>query len=746
MPVFDDALLVEVLDQLSGQRSDLQIISIDGMGGIGKTTFAIHIYAHPLIVQHFDILAWVTISQAYSRRQILLQVHSPEDIGSEMSDAELGEIVHKKLWSRRYLIVMDDMWSTKALDKVRCFFPDNNNGSRIMITTRLSNLAFELSGSHVFRMEFLDDDKSWGLLCETVFGKELGCPIELENIGQEIAKNCRGLPLSIVVIGGLLKKSNWTRAHWEYTLQNLNSLLNLEDSEYCLQILRTSYKELPMYLKPCFLYMGVFPEDSKINVSKLIKMWVAEGILRSIDDKILEEVAEKYINELIDRNLILVDVWRWNGKPKLCNMHDLLRDLCIREAQKQRFICVLKQDLNIPQCMNTERGICIREKTKEEFPPEIVYALESASLTRSLFPMSGLPEPLRSRNCTLLRVYSEDNYHEYSFDSAQAIFQKINLQFLNIILRLPQLLSFASSWGLLWNLQSLWVYIRYSLKPVLAPSEIWEMPLLRHVMIKDVQLPDLFYGESDFIMENLQTLSRVYNFKCSEGVIKKISNIKTLKLKYQISSGETEFLNFDLNNLGHLQELQSLNILIDRTDGEIFQRYLVQYLSLPHSLKKLTLSGTMLKWGECTTKIGLLPLLEYLRLDWNACCGAEWETVEGQFCSLKVLTIDRCCDLRNWITDNTHFPHLERLLLRFLVELEEIPLSIGDIPTLKSIRLDGCSTSAADSATRIEEEQLEFGNMDFHVIADGEQKLALNDALSYMKEVKDTFLYQGEKC
>ncbi|KAL8551020.1 hypothetical protein ACS0TY_000193 [Phlomoides rotata] len=264
------------------------------------------------------------------------------------------------------------------------------------------------------------------------------------------------------------------------------------------------------------------------------------------------------------------------------------------------------------------------------------------------------------------------------------------------------------------------------------------MPLLRHVMIKDVQLPDLFYGKSDLIMEDLQTLSRVCNFKCSEGVIKKIPNIKTLKLKYQISSGETEFLNFGLNNLGHLQELQSLNIFIDRTDGEIFQQYLVQNLSLPHSLKKLTLSGTMLKWEKCTTKIGSLPLLEYLKLDWNTCCGAEWETIEGQFCSLKALIIDRCFDLRYWITDGTHFPRLERVLLRFLIELEEIPSSIGDIPTLKSIRLDGCSTSAADSATRIQEEQLDLGNMDLHVIL-------LGDAISYVKEIRDTFQYQREK-
>ncbi|KAL8538109.1 hypothetical protein ACS0TY_000167 [Phlomoides rotata] len=742
MVVFDDVLINKVLDELSGQQSNLQIISIDGMGGIGKTTLATHIYSHPLIVQHFDILAWVTISQTYSSRRILSQVLCEENIGSE---DELGERVHKMLWGRRYLIVMDDIWSTEAFDKVRCYFPDNNNGSRIMITTRLSNLAFELSGSHVFQMEFLDDDKSWGLLCETVFDKVLGCPIELENIGKEIARNCRGLPLSIVVIGGLLKKIKWTWAHWEYILQNLNSLLNLEDNEYCLQILYTSYKELPVYLKPCFLYMGVFPEDYVICVSSLVKFWVAEGILRPIGGKRLEEVAEKYVNELIDRNLILIDKLRWNGKAKLCKMHDLLRDLGIREAKKQRFLCVLKhqQSLNIPQCMNMERRICIHQNIEEEYSPQFFHALEFASLTRSLIPTSGLPESVQSLSFRLLRVYSEDIYSN-GLASAKAVFQRVNMRLLNIALRLPQLSRFPSSWFLFWNLQTLKVDIKYSLKPVIAPSEIWEMPLLRHVMIKDLQLPDLLCGENDLILEDLQTLSRISNFKCNEVVIKRIPNIKTLKLKYHISFGETEYLDF-----GHLKELESLNIFMDRTailDGKTFQRYLEQNLSLPHSLKKLTLRGTMLNWEECTTKIGSLPLLECLRLDWEACCGAEWETVEGQFCSLKVLRIDSC-NLRYWITDSTHFPRLEDLLLRLLVDLEEIPLSIGDIPTLKSIRLDGCSTSAADSARRIIEEQRELENMDLqlHIIANGAQVLTPDDGFSFIKEVKDTFQYQTEK-
>ncbi|KAL8538106.1 hypothetical protein ACS0TY_000166 [Phlomoides rotata] len=746
---FDEVLIYDVLDKLTGQQQNLQVVSIVGMGGIGKTTFAHNIYSNLLIVQRFDILAWVTISQEYSRGSIL-QVLFQEINGSnhdlsDMSEDEIGERVRKELWDRRYLIVIDDLWSIEAWDCVKSFFPDNNNGSRIMITTRLSNLAFELSTSQAFQMNFLDGDKSWNLLCKIVFGEELDCPVELEDIGKEIARSCRGLPLSIVVVGGLLTKSNMTRAHWEYILQNLNSLINLEDGEYCLQILRTSYKNLPIHLKPCFLYMGVLREYKKIRVTKLIELWVAEGVLRPNKDKRLEEVAEACINELIDRNLILVDKLRWNGKVKVCKIHDLLRDLCLREAQKERFLYILnyQRDLNIPQCMNMERRICTHDNTKEKYPP----ALESAFLTRSLISTIGWPEHVHSHCFRLLRVYSGDNYIHCGLAFVEAIFKKANLRFLSIFLRLPQLSRFPSSW----NLQTLKVFIPSCLVPIIAPSEIWEMLLLRHVEINGLELPDPLCGENNVILEDLQTLSCIRNLKCSETVTKRIPNIKTLKLRYTISCGEAEdYDNFGLNNFGHLPKLQSLNIFFDISailDGEIFQCYLMQNLSLPHSLKKLTLGGTKLNWEEYMTKIGSLPLLQFLRLCKDAFCGEEWETVEGQFCSLKFLQIDACGDLRYWRTEDTHFPCLEHLVLRYLTVLEEIPLSIGDIPTLKSIRVDNCSTSAEDSVKIIKEEQLELGNTDLqlHISADPIQNPIFLHAISYVNKVKNMFKHQREK-
>ncbi|KAI3455560.1 hypothetical protein Pfo_012223 [Paulownia fortunei] len=694
---FDD-VLNEILDKLTGQQSNRQIISIVGMGGIGKTTLARNIHVKPLIVQHFDIRAWVTITQEYDMREILLEVllcqekESRQNL-SKMNEDKLGEKLHKTLSGRKYLIVLDDMWSIKVWDKVKFFFPDNNNGSRIIITTRLSNMAFELTGSRGLHMNFLDEDESWNLLCKNVFGEE-SCPLELEQIGKKIAKNCKGLPLSIVVIGGLLAKSKRTRESWECIAKDLNSMVDLEDNECYSKILYTSYNQLPVHLKPCFLYMGVFSEDSEICVSDLIKLWVAERFLKPISGKSLEVVAEEYLKELIDRNLILVHKWGSNGKIKSCKIHDLLRDLCLREAEKKKFLCITRPySLNIPQGIDIQRRIGIHLRTR----PQVLDALQSSSLARCLICYFERALPLLNfRLLRVLKAVDKRPYSAYQYRySLETIFQVINLRYIDISIGWSLISEIPSSVYLLWNLQTL-VVDHYDV--VIAPSEIWKMPQLRHVEFKKLDLPDP-PGET-------MTL----NLKCGEQVVKRVPNIKKLQIYYE---GFVEGSACCLNNLGRLHKLESLACfflpLMKATRSELMQN-----LSFPHSLKKLTLDGSLLHWEEMRTEIGSLPILEVLKLRTWSFIGPEWETVEGQFCSLKFLSIS-ACDLECWTTDSTHFPRLEHLVLEVLDKLMEIPSGIGDIPTLQSIVLDSCSDSAVISAKKILEEQEEVGNGDLQV-------------------------------
>ncbi|KAG8378816.1 hypothetical protein BUALT_Bualt07G0024200 [Buddleja alternifolia] len=274
-----------------------KVMTIVGMSGIGKTTLAIN-------------------------------------------SSELGKRIYQSLSGRKYLIVMDDVWSTEAWDDVKWIFPNDRNGSRIMVTTRLSNVAHSLGTCSPYSMDFLDEDKSWNLFCEKTFGQE-SCSVELEEPGKKIAKSCGGLPLPIVVIGGFLAKSNMTREYWEFVAENVN-YANLENDDQCLRILALSYQHLPIHLKPCFLYMRVFPENYEVQVSKLINLWIAEGLLKPSRAKSLDEVAEEYLKDLIDRNLIFIRKQGHAGKIKTCGIHGLLRHLCMRESPKEPTFCVPK--------------------------------------------------------------------------------------------------------------------------------------------------------------------------------------------------------------------------------------------------------------------------------------------------------------------------------------------------------------------------------------------------------------------
>ncbi|KAL0356179.1 UNVERIFIED_CONTAM: Disease resistance protein RPP13 [Sesamum radiatum] len=200
-----DKHLLHIVDELTKDESNLRILPIVGMGGIGKTTLAQNAFDHSYIVNHFDVRIWLTISQEYSVQEILLHLlNDKKDQGSSEVVVGLGERVHKKLFGRRYLIVMDDIWSTKVWDELSMFFPNNGNGSRIMMTTRMSKVVVTLGCQNPYLMNFLNEEESWDLLCEKVFAQK-GRPYpELEKIGKNIANCCRGLPLAIVVISGSL--------------------------------------------------------------------------------------------------------------------------------------------------------------------------------------------------------------------------------------------------------------------------------------------------------------------------------------------------------------------------------------------------------------------------------------------------------------------------------------------------------------------------------------------------------------
>ncbi|GMY05641.1 putative disease resistance protein At1g50180 [Fagus crenata] len=336
-----------------------RVASICGMGGLGKTTLAKMVYNHHDVKQHFNCRAWVFISQQCQRRNvwegILFSLLSPpenekDEIRKKMKQLRDEEIVDQLLQvlkEKKCLVILDDIWNTEHWDVLCKAFPVKDTGSKILLTTRNRDVALHADPrGFLHNLQILDDQKSWELLEKIAISWREDSIIKtnMEWLGNEMLKYCGGLPLAITVLGGLLAAKH-TREEWEDVHRHVKSYLNVQES---LQfnndkVLALSYNELPCHLKPCFLYLGHFPEDFEISTKELVQMWMAEGFIQKIQhergrEDTMEDDGERYLQELVQRCMVLVGKISSLGRIKTCRIHDPMQDFCVSTAQAQNFL------------------------------------------------------------------------------------------------------------------------------------------------------------------------------------------------------------------------------------------------------------------------------------------------------------------------------------------------------------------------------------------------------------------------
>ncbi|MCD9558736.1 hypothetical protein HAX54_016311 [Datura stramonium] len=331
-----------IIYQLIGGTKDLDISSIVGMPGQGKTTLAKKVYNKDLVAHHFDVHAWCCVSQEYNKAKLLYGIFRQVGNGDKPSEDDIADQLRKTLIGKRYIIVLDDVWKIAVFDDLVRSFPGGNNGSRILLTTRLDEVAENAKHcSDPHHLRLFTQEESLDLLRRKLFQNKT-FPPELYSAGRQNSEKVSWAS-SCSCFGSWCRSRTDNKADlWrEFTKNSISHIVSGE--KHCTDIIELSYVHLPDHLKPRFLYFGAFLEDMKISVSKIIPLWIAEEFIQQTNGMSSEVVAQSYLEDLIASSLLIVSERRSNGGIKTFCVHDLLLDFCLSKAKELNLLQLVKQ-------------------------------------------------------------------------------------------------------------------------------------------------------------------------------------------------------------------------------------------------------------------------------------------------------------------------------------------------------------------------------------------------------------------
>ncbi|XP_039168448.1 disease resistance protein RPM1-like [Eucalyptus grandis] len=687
-----------------------EVISVVGMGGLGKTTLVKQVYEDPAVKK--QVYGRITLSRSLKIEellkdmldQIMRVIRRPVPPGAyTMNSLWLKTIIKDLLQRRRYLIILDDVWHINEWDAVKHAFPNNGNGSRVIITTRNADLAStsckEFNGQ-LKNMEPLDPAQSWELFCRKTFQGN-PCPSHLEEICEYILRKCEGLPLAIVAISGVLAAKDKRRIYeWELVRCSLRTEIDCNDKlKYLKRVLLLSFNDLPYYLKSCFLHLSLFPEGQRIKCGRLIRLWVAEGFVEKKEGKTLEDVAKDYFMELSNRSLIEVAAKRSDGRVKYCRIHDFLRDIITSKSTNQGFAEIAKEE-------NHEWPDKVRRLSIQN----TLHALQqnrSLSQLRSLY-MFGMERSLvntvLASDMKLLTVLDMQAAPLTRFPAQ--VGDWYHLRYLSF--RFTEVSTLPSSIGKLQNLETL------DLKQTNVtelPVEILKLQRLRHLLVyryKNISYSSFKFGFRALrgigALQSLQKLCYVEADDESSGsVMRELGMLTQLDRLAILKLRKEDGRNLCLS-ISKLTRLQAISVTSVDDDEFIDLKHLSSpppfleriYLrgrlkALPHwlpslsSLMKLHLKGSRLK-NDPLVSLQNLPNLVHLELlqvyeGSSLCFEAE------SFKKLKTLGLDYFDELRCVEVEKGAMPYLEKFIIQRCKLLEKLPSGFEYLKKLKVLKI-----------------------------------------------------------
>ncbi|KAK9081181.1 hypothetical protein Syun_030544 [Stephania yunnanensis] len=371
----------------------ISIVTILGLGGLGKTTLAQLVFNDQRVKEHFgSMMIWVCVSEDFAVTTIWLKIL--KEIGSSSAQSEssskqeLQKKLEKELIGKKFLVVLDDCWH-KDLDKWEDLILPlkvyGAAGSKVVVTTREKNVASTIGSSYTHDLQLLSNDQCLMLFESKAFVQGETKNSNLVKIGEEIVKKCRGVPLAVKVLGGLMR-SKRTEQEWLVIRDGEFWEVGGDVQKQVIEILKLSYNNLPPKVRQCFSYCSIFPKDYEIGKNQVIRLWMAQGFLQiSKEGELMEDIGEEFI-----RILCMISFFQFEdervtdeGTESFYKMHDLVHDVA---QHISRFECKDLVDAKDKKINENIRHISLISNNKTL---EIPNCINKAKKLRSFYLFSS---------------------------------------------------------------------------------------------------------------------------------------------------------------------------------------------------------------------------------------------------------------------------------------------------------------------------------------------------------------------
>ncbi|EOA33592.1 hypothetical protein CARUB_v10019740mg [Capsella rubella] len=713
-------------------------VSITGLGGLGKTTLARQIFNHDTVKHHFDGLAWVCVSQDFTRKdvwQTILGNLSPGDKESNLREDEIQKKLFHLLETRKVLIVFDDLWKKEDWDRIKLMFPERKAGWKVLLTSRNDAIHPHCT---TFKPELLIHDECWELLQMIAFPKNdttIGYKVDEEMIemAKEMVKHCGRLPLAIKLLGGLLAAQH-TSHQWKLISENIKSHILLggvsstvDDCSSVNYILSLSFEGLPSYLKQCLLYLASSPEDHRIILRRLSYVWAAEGMikLRHYEGATIRDVADLYIEELVMRNMVISERDVETSRFENCQLHDLIREICLLKAKEENFLQIVSD----PTCSSN-----VHSQTSSKSRRLVIYVtqsfngeseLKNSKLRSLLFIDVGNDIYMGSnfmKLLPLLRVLDLDYVKLKGGKLPSSIGKLIHLKYLSLYM--AEVTHLPSS---LRNLKSL-LYLNLDVRGKLTdvPNVFKEMLELRYL-----RLPELPHCRTKLELGNLLNLERLHNFSTMHSSVTDLHHMTRLRSLRISGMWDVETLT---STLSRLEMLEDLTIIY------VNQLKLPALQHIPSHLTTIYLSGCCLEEDPMPILEKLLQLKSVV-LGLNSYVGRRMDCSGRGFPQLQILKLDYLCELEEWVVEEGSMPLLHTLIIKWCPKLKKLPLGQRFIiPKLQKLSIGFLK--------ELEEWIVEEGSMPLlHTlkIRNCDMLKELPDGLKYITSLKELSIRTQEK-